>query len=88
MREIPLNRGMRALLGVIGAVAVSAGAVVGATILGGARRESSRWPLVLLPVCAVIIGGGVIVLRGVWRGRIAVRDPSGRSAQNLRRRGS
>ena len=86
MRELALNSGLRVLLGVIGGVAVCAGLAVGAEQLRSAMRDASAWPSgIVALVCAVIVFGGVRVLQGAWRGRIAVRDPAGRGTSGKRR---
>ena len=67
------------LLGVIGGAAVIAGAAVGAFEM---RRvmHGLPWPAAALALFSVVvICGGVLLLHGAWRGRIAVRDPSGRA---------
>jgi hypothetical protein len=84
MRQIPLGPGLRILLGVLGAVAVVAGLAVGAAELWRATHRS-LWPAgVGVLFCVVIICGGVLLLQGAWRGRIAVRDPAGRAAHHHR----
>ena len=87
MRELALNSGLRVLLGVIGGVAVCAGLAVGAEQLRSAMRDASAWPsgIIVVLVCVVIVFGGVRVLQGAWRGRIAVRDPAGRGTSGKRR---
>jgi len=87
MRELALNSGLRVLLGVIGAVAICAGLAVGVEQLRSATRVASGWPsgIVVALVCVLIVLGGVRVLLGAWRGRIAVRDPAGRGASRRRR---
>jgi len=84
MRQAPLGPGLRILLGVLGAVSVVAGLAVGAAELWRATHQSF-WPAgVGVLFCVVIICGGVLLLRGAWCGRIAVRDPAGRAAQPRR----
>ena len=87
MRELALNAGLRVLLGVIGGVGVCAGLAVGVEQLRRATRDASGWPsgIVVALVCVLIVLGGVRVLLGAWRGRIAVRDPAGRGASRRRR---
>jgi hypothetical protein len=78
MREVALKPGLRVLLGVLGAVAVIAGVVVGAVEVRSATRTPPNWPAIFVAlICVVIVVGGVRLLQGAWRGRIAVRDPSG-----------
>jgi protein-S-isoprenylcysteine O-methyltransferase Ste14 len=86
MRELALNSGLRVLLGVIGGVAVCAGLTVGAQQLRSGMRDASAWPssIAVALVCLVIVLGGMRVLQGAWRGRIAVRDPAGRGASRKR----
>ena len=64
------------LIGVIGAAAVGAGFVVGATELRSAYLGSPLAPTLLAAVVAgFVAAGGVVLLRGALRGRIAVRTP-------------
>jgi hypothetical protein len=86
MRELALNPGLRILLGVIGLVAVCAGLAVGAEQLRSATRDASGWSsgIVVALMCTLIVFGGVRVLVGAWRGRIAVRNPAGRGASRKR----
>ena len=88
MRELALNSGLRVLLGVIGGVGVCAGLAVGVEQLRSATRDASRWPfgIAVALVCVVIVLGGMRVLAGAWRGRIAVRDPAGRRRASRRGR--
>lgn len=79
MRERVLSMGLRLLLGVIGAAAVCAALAVGATRTGPARPGASLpVALAVLLVCSAVAVGGVFLLRGAWRGRIAVRRPRAR----------
>jgi hypothetical protein len=67
------------LLGVIGVAALGSGIVVAATELRAASRGSPLVPTLLASVAASLAAlGGVLLLRGAARGRIAVRDPRGR----------
>ena len=76
MGEVVLGPVLRALLGLLGIVALLAGAVVGATELRIAASAWLYWPAVAAAaVCAVIGYAGALLLRGAWRGRIAVRRP-------------
>jgi len=88
MRELTLTSGLRVFLGTIGVVAAGAGLAVGVAQLRSATRGASTWSsgILVALVCAVIVLGGMRVLQGAWRGRIAVRDPAGRDT--WRRRGS
>lgn len=64
---------LRLLLGTIGIVALVAGAVVGATELRVLRLGSPPVPTTLAAlVCAAVVWGGVILVRGAIRGQIAV----------------
>ena len=84
MRQAPLGPGLRILLGVLGVVSVVAGLVVGALELWRATHQS-LWPAgVGALFCVVVVCGGVLLLQGAWRGRIAVRDPAGRAAHPRR----
>jgi hypothetical protein len=80
MTERVLSLGLRALLAVIGAVALGAGLVVGVTELRVAYLGSPLVPtLGVALICGAIVVGGVTLLRGAIRGRIAFRHPRGRS---------
>ena len=52
----------------------------GASFAHVADLYGNVFVLVQLP----IVAGGVVLLRGVWRGRIAVRDPAGRAFRERR----
>jgi hypothetical protein len=70
---------LRVLLAVIGTTALGSGIVVAATELRYAYLGSPLVPTVLASgVAAVAAVGGLLLLRGAIRGRIAVRDPRGR----------
>ena len=85
MRQVTLNVGLRILLGVFGAAAVIAGVAVGGVELRSAVRTPPNWPAIVVALfCVAIVAGGVVLLQGVWRGRIAVRDPAGRAFRNRR----
>jgi hypothetical protein len=74
MPERDLGIGLRLLLGLLGAIAVGAGGVVGATELRIASRYRPYWPaLAAIACCAVVVWGGTHLLRGAVRGRIVVR---------------
>jgi hypothetical protein len=67
------------LLAVIGVAALGSGVVVVATELGAASRGSPLLPTLLASIVAGLAAlGGVLLIRGAVRGRIAVRDPRGR----------
>jgi hypothetical protein len=72
--ERDLGWGLRALLGVLGAVALVGGLLVGATELRMLYLGSPPLPtLAAAIVCGVAAIGGVNLLRGAVRGRIVVR---------------
>jgi hypothetical protein len=75
-----LNSGLRVLLGVIGAAALSAGLIVAATELRSAYLGSPPVPTALAALVAGVVAlGGGLLIRGALRGHIAVRSPrSGR----------
>ena len=74
MPERNLTRGLRLLLGLLGAVAVAAGGTVGAIEIRIAARGSAYWPAIAAAVfCAVVVWGGLILLRGAASGHIVVR---------------
>jgi len=85
MREMNLNIGLRILLGVLGGAAVIAGIVGGVAEVRGAVRAPPQWvAIVVASICVAIVAGGVLLLQGAWRGRIAVRDPAGRAFRRQR----
>ena len=73
-----LGSGLRFLVGLIGAAALGAGLLVAATEVRYAYLGSPPVPTVLAGLVAgvVALSGGVL-LRGAFRGRIAVRSPRG-----------
>ena len=74
MSERAIGRGMRVLLGVLGAAALGAGLVVGATELRVLYLGSPPLPtLAVATACGVIALGGAALVRGAVRGRIVVR---------------
>ena len=76
MAERVLGPGLRVLLGVIGTAALGAGLAVGATELRSAYLGSPLVPALLAAVVAAFVAiGGSLLIRGTWRGRIAVRTP-------------
>ena len=76
MVERVLGFGLRALLSVVGAAALGAGLVVVATELRSAYLGSPAVPTLLASVVAAVVAlGGAVLLRGAWRGQIAVRSP-------------
>jgi hypothetical protein len=78
MTERMLGPGLRLLLGALGAVALGAGALIGTMQLRAAYLGSPLLPtLAVALVCGTAAVGGVSLLRGALRGRIAVRRPRG-----------
>jgi hypothetical protein len=79
VKERELGIGLRVLLGVLGATAVGTSLAVGAYEV---QRADFGAPLAialaLALFCGVVASGGVLLLRGAWRGRIAVRRPRAR----------
>ena len=85
MRAVALRPGLRLLLGVLGAVTLVAGIAAGATELRSATQTPARWPAITLALACLAIGcTGALLLRGAWRGRMAVRDPAGRTSRHGR----
>ena len=80
MRERVLGSAMRVFLGLLGAVALGAGVVVSMIEL---RALGGSAPVVPAVLCATMGGlgalGGLLLLRGAFRGRIAVRRPGHRA---------
>ncbi|HEX7979993.1 MAG TPA: hypothetical protein VF461_15395 [Gemmatimonadaceae bacterium] len=81
MRELALGFALRILLGIIGAAAVIAGVAVGAFEMRHAVHGMPWTATVLTLLSVVVVCGGVFLLHGAWRGRIAVRDPAGRASR-------
>jgi hypothetical protein len=78
-RITKLGPGLRVLLAAIGTAALGSGIVVAAIELRYASHGSPVVPTVLASgVAGLAALGGVLLLRGAIRGRIAVRDPRGR----------
>jgi hypothetical protein len=74
MPERNLNPGLRLLLGLLGAVGVGSGGVIGAIEVRIASNFWPNWPAVAVAAfCGLVIWGGVLLLRGAASGRIAVR---------------
>ena len=74
MPERNLSPGLRLLLGLLGAVALASGGVIGATEVRIASKVWPDWPAVAVATfCGLVIWGGVLLLRGAARGRMAVR---------------
>ena len=74
MTERALGLGMRLLLGLLGAVALCVGLLIGATELRVAYLGAPLLPaLAIAVVCGVVALGGARMLRGAIRGRITVR---------------
>jgi hypothetical protein len=72
--ERDLGWTLRILLGVIGAGALVASLLVGATELRALYLGSSPLPtLAVALVCGLVAIGGITLLRGAVRGRIVVR---------------
>ena len=79
MTERVLITPMRILLGVLGVIALGAGVVIGIREVRLMRTGSPVVPAVLLVAfCLVVAVGGVALMRGALRGRIAVRRPGHR----------
>jgi len=78
-RITSLGPGLRVLLALTGTAALGSGIVVAATELRYAYRGSPLVPTLFASgVAGLAALGGVLLLRGAIRGRIAVRDPRGR----------
>jgi len=79
-RTVDLGPGLRIVLAVIGVAALVSGIVVAATGLRSAHLGSPLVPTLLAALVAGLaaVGGGLL-LRGAILGRIAVRDPRGRT---------
>ena len=74
MSNRTLNIVARILLGALGGVAALAATLVGATELKIAFTFWPYWPSVLAAaVCAAIAIAGLYLVRGVLRGRLALR---------------
>jgi hypothetical protein len=68
--------GLRLLLGLLGAVAVGAGAAVGVTELRIALKLWPNWPSIAATAfCVIVLWGGLLLLRGAASGHIWVRRP-------------
>jgi len=84
MGERVLGVWLRVLLGVVGAAALVAGVAVGVTELRIALAWR-YWPaLVAAAACGVIAYAGALLVRGAWRGRLAVRPTVRRGAARER----
>ena len=76
MVERRLGSGLHVLIGVIGAVALGAGLIVGVSELRYAYLGSPALLTLLASLVAAVVAlGGAVLLRGAWRGRITVRSP-------------
>ena len=76
MVERDLGSGLRVLLGVVGAAALGAGLVVAGIGLRDAYLGSPRVPTLVASLVALPAAlGGALLIRGAFRGRIAVRSP-------------
>lgn len=85
MRQLALGPGLRLLLGVLGAAALVAGMAAGAAELRSAAMASAPWAAIVLALACFALGcTGALLLRGAWRGTIAVRDPAGRGSRQQR----
>jgi hypothetical protein len=72
--ERVLGSGFRVLIGIIGAAALGAGAIVAVTELRYAYFGSPPIPTILASLVASVVAlGGAVLLRGATRGRMAVR---------------
>jgi hypothetical protein len=70
---------MRILLGLLGAIAFCGGAAIALIELAAFRRgQGVALSLLAGTVCAVAAVGGLLLMRGAIRGRIAVRRPGHR----------
>jgi hypothetical protein len=71
---------MRILLGLLGAIAFVAGVPIAFMELAAFRRGDARLPSLLAGVvCVLAAVGGILLMRGAFRGRIAVRRPGHRA---------
>lgn len=69
---------MRYLLGFVGVIAIASGVVVAGTVIGGRALGWSRlFAAVAVIVALGAVAGGVELMRGAIRGRIAVRRHGG-----------
>jgi hypothetical protein len=85
VRQVALNLGLRALLGVIGTAAVIAGVAIAVREVRSAALGSPLWPAIFLALFGLlIVCSGVLLLNGAWSGRMAVRDPRGRAFRQRR----
>jgi hypothetical protein len=72
--ERALGWGLRVLLGVLGAAALVAGLLVGATELRRLTHGAPPLPaLAAAAFCILVVAGGIVLVRGAVRGRIVVR---------------
>ena len=79
MPDRHLGVGLRVLLGLIGAVAVGAGAAVGVNEIRVASKFWPGWPSITAAAfCIVVVWGGLLLLRGAASGHIMVRRARGR----------
>jgi hypothetical protein len=71
-----LETPMRILLGLLGAVAFGAGIAVAWMELDALRRGEATAPKLLTGgICVLAAVGGILLMRGAFRGRIAVHRP-------------
>jgi hypothetical protein len=74
MPERPLNAFMRALLGIVGATSLVAGAAIAAVQLRSITRgEALLSTLVVAAIAILVAASGAYIIRGAIRGRIVVR---------------
>lgn len=79
LREQQLNLGLRLLIGLLGSLSLALGLLLTATELRWAYLGSPLLPtLAAAIVCLLVAIGGAYLLRGAWRGHIAVRRTAGR----------
>ena len=74
MPERPLNAVMRALLGVVGATSLVAGAAIAAVQLRSIARGGALLSTLMIAAIAILVAAsGAYIIRGAIRGRIVVR---------------
>jgi hypothetical protein len=73
MPERPLNSLMRALLGIVGATSLVAGAAIAAVQLRSITRGAALSTLLLAAIAILVAASGAYIIRGAIRGRIVVR---------------
>jgi hypothetical protein len=76
MADRQIGVGLRLLLGLLGGVAVGAGAAVGVTEIRIASKFWPNWPSsAAAAFCIIVVWGGLLLLRGALSGHIWVRRP-------------